>query len=138
MFFLAFVFTRCGLGGGKTASGSSGAGHGGNGGSGANQPRVGTAYGHVYEPSHFGCSGGGDGGGRGGGIVNITVMDTLKIDGSISADGENARKLHAGGGSGGSIWIKTNVIQGYGDITVSGGHGFTDVRYKLFCCLVSC
>lgn len=83
----------------------------------------------MYEPSHFGCRGGGDGGGLGGGIVNITVLNNLKIDGLISADGENARKLHAGGGSGGSIWITTNVIQGYGDVTVNGGHGFVDVRY---------
>lgn len=83
----------------------------------------------MYEPAHFGCSGGGDGGGRGGGIVNITVKGTMKIDGLISTDGENARKIYSGGGSGGSIWIKTNVMQGYGDITVNGGHGFVDVRY---------
>lgn len=73
-----YILLRCSLGAGKSASGSSGAGHGGNGGSGTNQPRVGTAYGHLYEPSHFGCSGGGNGAGRGGGIINITVEGIVK------------------------------------------------------------
>ena len=59
---------RCSLGKGLTGIGSSGGGHGGNGGSGSNQPRVGIAYGHLYEPAHFGCPGGGGGGGLGGGV----------------------------------------------------------------------
>lgn len=125
------MFFRCTLGGGYPSTGSSGAGHGGNGGSGTNQARVGIAYGHVYEPAHYGCRGGGDGGGLGGGVIKITVQGTLNIDGLIRADGESGRKLHAGGGSGGSIWIKTNVIKGYGDVTVNGGHGFVDARYIL-------
>lgn len=54
---------------------------------------------------------------------------SLQVDGLINADGENARQLHSGGGSGGSIWIKTNVIKGYGDMTVNGGRGFVDVRF---------
>lgn len=116
--------TRCSLGAGHAATGSSGAGHGGNGGSGTNQPRVGIAYGHVYEPAHFGCRGGGSNGGRGGGVISITIEDRIKIDGSIKADGEDAQGIYCGGGSGGSIYIKTNLIQGYGEVSVNGGHGF--------------
>ena len=31
----------------------------------------------------------------------------------------------AGGGSGGSIWIYTNVVKGYGRLTANGGDGYT-------------
>lgn len=82
----------------------------------------------MYEPAHFGCPGGGSGAGLGGGVINITVRGTLKIDGTISANGENAKSLHGGGGSGGSIFITTNVFRGYGDVQVNGGHGFVDIK----------
>ena len=89
---------RCTVGQGVSGSASSGAGHGGNGGSGYNQPRVGIAHGHLYQPAHFGCRGGGSGGGLGGGIVNITVKGTLRIDGTLSANGASASAVFGGGG----------------------------------------
>jgi len=65
----------CTAGAGIASSdGSSGAGHGGNGGRGKSQTRVGVAYGHVYEPQHFGCRGGGSGG-LGGGIIHFRLTE---------------------------------------------------------------
>lgn len=46
----------------------------------------------------------------------------LEIDGDLSADGL-AGKFHNGGGSGGSLWIYTNIIKGYGRIKANGGAG---------------
>ena len=113
---------------GINGGGSSGAGHGGNGGTGQNQPRVGIAYGHVFEPQHFGCQGGGNGG-LGGGVIKMKVGGKLKIDGSIIASGAAGQQSFSGGGSGGSVWIETNLIQGYGLVQANGGDGFRDTRY---------
>ena len=95
-----------------SSSGASGAGHGGNGGTGANGRIVGTVYGHVYEPEHFGSRGGGSSGGKGGGILKINVRGTLKVDGTIHCNAQSGQASRSGGGSGGSIWITTNRFQG--------------------------
>lgn len=119
-----FCFSSsCTAGGGiAAADGSSGAGHGGNGGRGRDQTRVGVAYGHVYEPEHFGCRGGGTGG-LGGGIIRMSVRGNLQIDGTISCNGAAGQQPRSGGGSGGSIWIDTNLMKGYGAVQVNGGRG---------------
>ena len=88
-----------------------GAGHGGRGGRGTNQRKTGAAIGHLYEPQHLGCKGGGSNGGRGGGVMALNVRDSLKIDGEVSANGESASSNGNGGGSGGSVWISTNHMQ---------------------------
>lgn len=124
-------FPSCSVGAGRAGingGGSSGAGHGGNGGTGQNQLRVGTAYGHVFEPQHFGCQGGGNGG-LGGGVIKMKVSNKLKIDGSVIASGAAGQQSYSGGGSGGSVWIETNLIQGYGRVQANGGDGFRDSRY---------
>ena len=72
---------------------------------------TGAAFGHVFEPFHFGCRGGGSGGGAGGGRLVINVNDTLKIDGEISVNGAGATASAGGGGSGGSININTYLMQ---------------------------
>ena len=122
--FLTFCFCfSCTAGSGIAgAGGSSGAGHGGNGGHGKDQTRVGVAYGHLYEPQHFGCQGGGTGG-LGGGIIRMSVRGTLQIDGTISCNGAGGPQSRSGGGSGGSIWIDTSLMKGYGAVQVNGGQG---------------
>ena len=120
---------RCAAGAGIVSSdGSSGAGHGGNGGRGRHQSRVGLAYGHLYEPEHFGCRGGGSGG-LGGSIIRMSVTGTLQIDGTISCNGGSGQEDRSGGGSGGSIWIDTKLIKGYGTVQANGGDGNMESRY---------
>ena len=117
---ISFCFRSCTDGSGITGSssrGSSGAGHGGNGGLGTHQSRVGAAFGNLYEPKLFGCRGGGNGG-YGGGKLKVTVNDTMKVDGVISCNGATGSSGYSGGGSGGSIWIESNLIRGYGKIQV--------------------
>ncbi|XP_071506021.1 uncharacterized protein [Diadema antillarum] len=104
-------------------TGASGAGHGGRGGRGTGQRITGAPFGHLFEPSHLGCRGGGTGGGLGGGRMLLVVNDTLKVDGEVSADGGAGASYADGGGSGGSIEIHTRLMQGYGRVTANGGDG---------------
>ena len=89
---------------------------------GSSQPRVGTPFGNLYEPEHFGCRGGG-GGGLGGGVIRMHVTNRLKVDGTLSCNGSPGVQSSSGGGSGGSIWIETNLVLGYGSMQVNGGDG---------------
>ena len=114
------LLSSCSLGAGITGvagGGSSGAGHGGNGGVGSHQVRVGAAIGDLYEPELFGCKGGGNGG-LGGGKIKLVVNGTMKIDGIVSCNGQTGSTAYSGGGSGGSIWIVTNLMRGYGQFQV--------------------
>lgn len=45
-------------------------------------------------------------GGRGGGTAKITVGAIIQLDGRLEVDGEGGRR-NSGGGSGGSVWIRT-------------------------------
>ena len=86
----------------------------------------GQPYSDLYEPEEFGSAGGGEKGGRGGGRIWLNVTNTFHIDGTVSANGvmgENNYWTSSGGGSGGSIWIHTDRITGYGRITATGGKG---------------
>ena len=97
-----------------------GAGHGGQGGVDGGSP-----YGSVYKPNRFG-SGGGNGsgyGGRGGGKLYWEVAQSLELNGILSARGCDGKSGSAGGGSGGSIFIKTTNISGHGTVNVVGGAG---------------
>lgn len=105
-----------------------GGGHGGSGGKNdLVTSRAGFAYGDIYEPQKMGSSGGagvaGVSGGSGGGRLWFNVTDTIFIDGLVSADGADAVNNGAGGGSGGSVWMHCNIIEGYGKITAHGGAG---------------
>ena len=72
---------------------------------------TGAPHGHLFEPFEHGChGGGGDNGGRGGGIVWLTVYDRLQVDGQVSSNGAPGTAT-GGGGSGGSILIRTQLIQ---------------------------
>jgi len=106
-------------------SGSGGGGYGGRGGDG-NEASGGAAYGSVTEPVHIGSGGGYDGGGDyyAGGAVKIIVGGTATIDGTISADGQNAYSGDSGGASGGSIWLDAGTMAGTATITAAGGNGY--------------
>jgi hypothetical protein len=113
----------------------SGAGYGGQGGQGS-YPSChatvdgGLPYGNEEEPIDFGSGGGGDTEGAGGGVIQIAVLDNLTLDGQISANGGEGKVLGyggSGGGSAGSIFIKTNILEGSGEILANGGKGYDNL-----------
>ena len=117
-----------GPGGGAVNMGSV-AGGGGYGGSGGfNGGRV---YGMAQYPTNAGSAGGGAGndggkrGGNGGGIITIIASGHVKVEGTISADGESGAgiSMWVAGGSGGSVSITCKTIGGAstGLISVKGG-----------------
>jgi hypothetical protein len=57
----------------------------------------------------------------GGGAIKLSVGDTLKIDGSIIANGAGGDIRDNIGGSGGSIWLAAQTITGSGSIIANGG-----------------
>lgn len=57
-------------------------------------------------------------GGCGGGILNVNANTLLKVDGTISANGQ-AGVTRGGGGSGGSIYLTASEFDGSGTIEVS-------------------
>ncbi len=69
----------------------------------------GTPYGSVYEPRDLGSS-------SGGGAIKLVVEDTLTNNGSITSNG-NTNTV----GSGGSIWIDTDILAGSGTIAANAG-----------------
>ena len=77
--------------------------------------------------SSGGKGGSGQLGGRGGGIFFLNISDTLDIEGTLSANGDNYVASYAGGGSGGSILIRTKMFEGSGTIQVS-------YKQVYFCC----
>lgn len=76
----------------------------------------------MYNGFPLGSSGGAGSpnypGGRGGGIFALYVNDTLDIEGTVRANGDRYGGSFAGGGSGGSILIKTNKLEGSGLVQV--------------------
>ncbi len=82
-------------------------------------------YGSVYTPTGLG-SGGGNGmgtGGAGGGALAWTVGHLIELNGLLSAKGLNGSGTDSGGGSGGSVLIRTTDMTGHGEISVPGGDG---------------
>lgn len=120
--------------------GGSGGGNGGAGGQGKFQPVVGVPpnYGSLYTPKEYGGNGGKGGGastaadwqcsphgayngGSGGGVVVLSITDDLSLDGAILCDGTSGDSERAGGGAGGSIFVKANTVSGTGSMSVRGG-----------------
>ena len=104
----------------------SGAGYGGVGGSGDNGG--GGVYGSEAHPLDSGSGGGGSifwggTGAAGGGVVQLVVIGTLTIDGTLSANGADASHYSKGGGSGGSILVNAGTLAGTGIIRANGGAG---------------
>jgi len=127
-------------------SGAGGGGYGGAGGAGNSTGATGgTTYGSSTIPIDMGSSGGmipfydcsggvsSSKGGIGGGYIKLIVSGTLTNNGTISADGNNGaydyttwyHRDSAGGGSGGSINITTNIISGSGSFYAKGGNATT-------------
>lgn len=78
----------------------------------------GTPYGNLYKPVNFGSGVSHGTHGVGGGILNITVETRMIVDGTISVNGNSHSDSSYGGGSGGSIWITTDEMEGHGVIQV--------------------
>ncbi|MGE5392704.1 MAG: DUF2341 domain-containing protein [Candidatus Saccharibacteria bacterium] len=117
-----------GVAGGGAAGGG---GYGGAGGAGT-ATAGGAAYGSETEPLDLGSGGGveisgcwGDGS-MGGGAVRLTVNGIFNLLGLISANGRRgcgAGGIEDGGGSGGSVYLTVNTLQGNGLIAANGGTG---------------
>jgi hypothetical protein len=105
-----------------------GGGYGGPGGDSKTGGVPGKIYGSVETPIYFG-SGGGNGygyGGSGGGTIRLTVYGNLVVNGQLDAEGQQPAEWYGGGGgSGGSLYVKANVLGGTGIISVNGGNGHT-------------
>ncbi len=81
-------------------------------------------YGDPKNPDELGSGGGAWSsydGGNGGGRVTINASKAVIVDGSIRADGQASKGSAAGGGSGGSILIRTSTLSGDGIISANGG-----------------
>ena len=63
-------------------------------------------------------------GGSGGGYIYLQA-NTMKHNGTITADGNNStnngQKTSSGGGSGGTIFLMTYYLQGNGILSIKGG-----------------
>ncbi|MBI2606917.1 MAG: hypothetical protein HYW49_12660 [Deltaproteobacteria bacterium] len=121
--------TNAMLYGGSTGSPLAGGSYGGRGGQWL-QGYTNETYGTFYLPLYLGSSGscydGGAGCGEaGGGAVRLGVTGTLLVDGTIKANGQNTTYS---AGSGGSIYISTGTLRGFGLIQASGGSGSEGYR----------
>ena len=111
----------------RTGAGSSvngvhygGAAHGGESGEVYEQrTTVGEAYDSLYEPLLAG-SRSSDSSGRGGGRIRMNVGNNVRMDGLMTVDGDWSE---FGGGSGGSIYIRTYSMGGIGTFSANGGYG---------------
>jgi len=93
--------------------------------SGSGQP-----YGSEEMPDDFGSGGGNAGakrkGGNGGGKIEIIIAGEIVIDGVISSNGDNGLPhitsySATGAGSGGTVYLSANIIEGAGAISANGG-----------------
>jgi len=112
-----------GPGAGVEGSNAGGAGHGGMGGNGEDGTLGGNTYGDLFEPISIGSGGGStssDPGGAGGGAIKLEIANEIVLNGMISANGFDGQD-GSGGGTGGSIWILSDIFSGSGDICADGG-----------------
>ena len=117
-----------GHGAGQTVgSVGTGGGHGGFGGAADPEANGGRTYDSVYNPRMHGSGGGADGsgnpGGAGGGLLDWRVADLMEIDGVLALKGKDAESGHAGGGSGGALYVEAETVTGHGVVSVHGGKG---------------
>ncbi len=101
----------------------SGGSYGGLGGSSEGSPN--PVYGDFRDPNDPGSGGGSffasPRGGNGGGLIRI-VAQTIRLDGSIVANGGDG-EFDAAGGSGGGIRVDVGTLLGTGQIRANGGNG---------------
>jgi hypothetical protein len=80
-------------------------------------------YGNLFDPQAPGAGGGYDGstkGRDGGGVVRVTALGNVVLDGALLADGEAGS---SGGGAGGSVLIHAGTLSGAGRIQANGSAG---------------
>jgi hypothetical protein len=83
------------------------------------------------QPGSGGASPNNGRGGHGGGVIRVRADGTVKVDGTISANGNPYNSSASGAGSGGSIYVDcrrfegaaTGVIRADGGDALSGGGG---------------
>lgn len=114
-----------GQGSGVDGNGGSGGGYGGVGGDSVDQSGADT-YGSALFPENLGSGGGNVSGGDGGGLIKMIIEGDIEIQLSaeINASGGNGYvdgTDEGGGGSGGSIYLIFNAINGDGTISANGG-----------------
>ena len=103
-----------------------GGGHGGYGGLSSSNAAGGGAHGSPFGPVTLGSRGGaglGGNGGAGGGAIQLSVGRSGILNGTLTANGQNATNSRAGGGAGGSIRITAPTITGNGMLRANGGAG---------------
>ncbi len=123
--------TKSGPGGGTYShtAPAPGAGHGGIGGITSGSRLGGVVYGDPEFPEEPGSAGGSSNntsGGHGGGAIRVYATGEIRIDGLVSANGQNGVNASrgGGGGSGGSILLLANTFAGTnGTIQANGGGG---------------
>ena len=82
-------------------------------------------YGSIAEPINVGSGGrtpnssSVSGAGYGGGAIQLVVLNSLTVDGTVVANGGSHASY--GGGAGGSIWLDTGLLAGTGVIQANGG-----------------
>jgi hypothetical protein len=118
-----------GPGAGQSAYGDgSGAGYGGFGGDSMTAPG-GISYGSATIPVDLGSGGGFGsgptyvGGSAGGGAIHLDIGGNLTVNGWLSANGNPGLQDNSGGGSGGSVWVNSRALYGYGYVLADGGDG---------------
>ena len=122
---LGYPRAKPGTGAAGCNSGGSYGGRGGNGSVGFGNCPVGipnTVYGDFADPDDWGS--GSANGAPGGGLVRLTAGH-LRLDGTITADGQTGPYLF-GGGSGGGIFIRVGSLAGTGLIRAAGYAGGSD------------
>lgn len=82
-------------------------------------------YGRFSDPKEPGAGGGcygrsGCAAGHGGGLIALEA-DSLKLDGTIAANGQDGTGLERGAGAGGGINIRVRALEGTGRIEANGG-----------------
>ena len=83
-----------------------------------------VTYGSILHPATLGSGGSGADSRNGGGRIRLSVDGTLRVEGSIDADGQTSGvKYYLG--AGGSIWITCGTLAGTvaGSISANGGRG---------------
>lgn len=116
-------YNAAGHGPGKGAQYAA-ASHGGRGGYYSGSTAPGAIYDLTNAPAFAGSGGGGwvsTTGGTGGGAVRIVANDTVTVNGTITADGQDTSGTATGCGSGGSIFITTRLLAGNGTMRARGG-----------------
>jgi hypothetical protein len=112
--------------GGASPGTSAGGSYGGAGGEGDGAVSAAT-YGSATLPVDLGSGGGlrccSTSAGAGGGALFFNVSGTLTNNGIISANGAAIVGYQAGGGSGGTVYVKTVGLSGSGAFTANGGLG---------------